>query len=564
MAVIESLHESSHEEARKHSPWRFPLTRITRRNAGIPNCMHVHDLRTRIAAAGSLYLVCLSLSGQTTLDLSHQARNGVSSVAGKTGAVWLAAADLADFKPALSGGSLYVQPGSIRFAGNTCGNFVSLMSATPTGSSGGSGLGTLYITSQCQMVLEYPSSLSLVATSNGITLVPVEIPSMPPTCFPVADITIVAGAFASLTDRRAAEGSGSGTMDHAALQHLDYSSSGHTGFQAALGFTPENSAGKDTNGGYVGRAADGSANVPGGISTGTGPALIIGLHGASSDCGAVAANNNCLFFNTAVGDHLTRLDSFGTLHDLEVATGGSSGYAAIEQSGNALPQRNTLNFNGSGVSCSDNSSASRTDCTVSAGGGSSPPITGGGFWPWQPGFSSGNMNIQTNTTINGLGIWSFQIYAPGMVLKHINWFNVRGSACDTCGVVFTIKPEARTSDVCTTNVGTGTTVTSGGTKGMSFVSGSGVSAGSCTLLPGTYYLVTTTDAQDLVWPYRALGPEAMTAATLNSIYNGAAMASAGSTGSGASLAIPADITGLTFSAISGNPTVPQSVYFDGN
>jgi hypothetical protein len=31
---------------------------------------------------------------------------------------------------------------------------------------------------------------------------------------------------------------GGGTSDHAALEHLDYASSGHTGFQSALGFTP--------------------------------------------------------------------------------------------------------------------------------------------------------------------------------------------------------------------------------------------------------------------------------------------------------------------------------------
>ena len=45
-------------------------------------------------------------------------------------------------------------------------------------------------------------------------------------------------------------------------------------------------------------------------------------------------------------------------------------YQTVEQSGSALTQRPTLNFTGSGVSCVDNSGATRTDCTISGGGSS--------------------------------------------------------------------------------------------------------------------------------------------------------------------------------------------------
>ena len=39
-------------------------------------------------------------------------------------------------------------------------------------------------------------------------------------------------------------------------------------------------------------------------------------------------------------------------------------YGTIKDEGSSLTQRATLNFTGPGVSCADNSGATRTDCTV--------------------------------------------------------------------------------------------------------------------------------------------------------------------------------------------------------
>lgn len=57
-------------------------------------------------------------------------------------------------------------------------------------------------------------------------------------------------------------------------------------------------------------------------STGSGPLIIIGLHGATTDCATVPASNGCLFFDSANSDHTTRKDSAGVLHDLETPAGG--------------------------------------------------------------------------------------------------------------------------------------------------------------------------------------------------------------------------------------------------
>ncbi len=49
-------------------------------------------------------------------------------------------------------------------------------------------------------------------------------------------------------------------------------------------------------------------------------------------------------------------------------------YQFLQEDGNALTQRQKLNFTGAGVSCLDNAGQLRTDCTFSGGGGGSAPI----------------------------------------------------------------------------------------------------------------------------------------------------------------------------------------------
>lgn len=52
-----------------------------------------------------------------------------------------------------------------------------------------------------------------------------------------------------------------------------------------------------------------------------------------------------------------------------ISGGGATGYQTIEDEGSGLTQRTILNFLGAGVSCADN--VTKTDCTISGGGGGS-------------------------------------------------------------------------------------------------------------------------------------------------------------------------------------------------
>ena len=73
--------------------------------------------------------------------------------------------------------------------------------------------------------------------------------------------------------------------------------------------------------------------------------------------------------NCSTGTTCTKSGSTVTI----VSTGGGGGtkYQTVQQSGSALPQEPIINFTGAGVSCVDNPGATRTDCTVTSGGGSS-------------------------------------------------------------------------------------------------------------------------------------------------------------------------------------------------
>lgn len=49
-------------------------------------------------------------------------------------------------------------------------------------------------------------------------------------------------------------------------------------------------------------------------------------------------------------------------------------YQTVQDEGTPLTQRTSINFTGAGVSCADNAGASRTDCTISGGGGGSTEV----------------------------------------------------------------------------------------------------------------------------------------------------------------------------------------------
>ena len=84
----------------------------------------------------------------------------------------------------------------------------------------------------------------------------------------------------------------------------------------------ETAANKDQNSGYVGRASDGSANVPGGLTTGSGPMLLTGPHVAAASVATPPAGSFTTFYNTTNSDHSSRMDSARTVVDLEASGSG--------------------------------------------------------------------------------------------------------------------------------------------------------------------------------------------------------------------------------------------------
>jgi hypothetical protein len=74
--------------------------------------------------------------------------------------------------------------------------------------------------------------------------------------------------------------------------------------------------------------------------------------------------------------YATTISATGDLTCSQVAYSQLSGtptiyYQTVQNAGSALTQRSTINFTGSGITCVDNAGSSRTDCTVTGGGGGS-------------------------------------------------------------------------------------------------------------------------------------------------------------------------------------------------
>lgn len=89
-------------------------------------------------------------------------------------------------------------------------------------------------------------------------------------------------------------------------------------------------------------------------------------------------------------DKMTGFDAAGAMQCAADQTSASTGYATIMDEGAALTQRNTVNFIGAAITCVDNGGATRTDCTVTGGGGGSP------------GGSSGQVQYNSSSTFAGI------------------------------------------------------------------------------------------------------------------------------------------------------------------
>jgi hypothetical protein len=94
-----------------------------------------------------------------------------------------------------------------------------------------------------------------------------------------------------------------------------------------------------------------------GVGTLTTHGVVLGQGTAAVHVTTAGSSGQCLLSNGASADPTFQ------------ACPSGSGYATIQNSGTALTQRTTVNFAGTGVVCTDNSGATRTDCTITAGSG---------------------------------------------------------------------------------------------------------------------------------------------------------------------------------------------------
>ena len=73
-----------------------------------------------------------------------------------------------------------------------------------------------------------------------------------------------------------------------------------------------------------------------------------------------------------------------------------TGYTEVLEEGTVLTQRRKVNFTGAGVSCADGAANSRTDCTISGGGGG---VTAAGTSGFVTFISSDNTNVSSDETM---------------------------------------------------------------------------------------------------------------------------------------------------------------------
>lgn len=152
-----------------------------------------------------------------------------------------------------------------------------------------------------------------------------------------------------------ARGAYSGATTYAALDVVSYNGVSYVSVQGSnLNHTPDVSTAYWATFGPAGATG---ATGPAGPTGATGPQGPQGPTGATGVTGATGATG-------ATGPQ-GPAGTNGTN-----GTNGANGVInQIQDEGSNLTQRANLNFTGAGVTCTDNAGASRTDCTISGGGG---------------------------------------------------------------------------------------------------------------------------------------------------------------------------------------------------
>ncbi len=115
--------------------------------------------------------------------------------------IGLAAKDLNDFLPTVSSSILTIQPGRLRFGTFPCTSFTRPMTAQIS-SGTGDAIATLYVSDSCAVVMEYPNTLTLALTLDGITAAAVSTPGVPSSAFYIGDLNITGGVITSVVDKR--------------------------------------------------------------------------------------------------------------------------------------------------------------------------------------------------------------------------------------------------------------------------------------------------------------------------------------------------------------------------
>jgi hypothetical protein len=103
-----------------------------------------------------------------------------------------------------------------------CNNFKGPATASVATMSGGNGVGKLYVSSSCALVLQYPNSLAITWTIAGMSAQPVVTPTVPSDSWYVAEVQIGPSALTGVTDKRSIPGvdatkAGSGIVEDCTL-----------------------------------------------------------------------------------------------------------------------------------------------------------------------------------------------------------------------------------------------------------------------------------------------------------------------------------------------------------
>ena len=372
------------------------------------------------------------------------------STGGSSGGGVTSTSQLSDFTPAVSGTSLTVQPGRIRFGTMSCTNFTTAATAAISSMTGVTGVAKLYISSNCALVLQYPNSLSITWNLTGMTAQPVATPTVPSDAWYLAEVNIgPASAITAVSDKRAVTGkdptlAGTGIVIDCTLG------------PCLASIDP---AVVPTLGGanaYTGTQDASAASI-------TKPARTV-----SPDPSGSCPNNNEVVLSTASGNLFSCLA--GAWH----ATGGGT----------------TSGDTGGGSSGG------------SSGGDSSTPLAvGGGDYVFgTPSYSSGGVGVASTGVGHSGTVWAFINKIP--TSKSID-YNVTTAGGASSGLLFAEYTADLSTPLCISAVATGSSVTTLGAHSVNWASGPNVSAGVCTIPLGaaTAFLLTTDDSSLAIATY---------------------------------------------------------------